>query len=140
MLYAMKRAPEIAWTVIAALLGWTICAAVLSLTAYATSFATAFAVNSVVAPVLFLLLAIGHFRRSEAMHPSFVAAVFAIVGVAFAFVTALTVPERGMASLHSLTGTWLPIALVFFGTWGVGLAVRDPSDRMGHRAEHVEDL
>lgn len=140
MLYAMKRAPEIAWTAIVALLGWTICAAVLSMTAYATSFQTAFAVNSVVAPVLFFIVAIGHFRRTESMSPSFVASVFAGVGVAFTLVTAVTVPERGMASLHSVTGTWLPIVLVFLGTWGTGLAVRDPSERTGPRSEHVEDI
>lgn len=137
---SMRSAPEIAWTAIVALLGWTMCAAVLSATAYATSFATAFSVNSILAPALFLIVAIAHFRRPGALHPAFVATVFAAVGIVYVLVTAVTVPERGLASLRSVTGTWLPLALVFFGTWIVGLGVRDPAERTWRRAEHVEDV
>lgn len=136
----MKTAREILMAALVALAGWTICAAIVSTTAYATSLATAFAVNSVVAPVLFVVVSVAYFRRGDASHPGLAALVFVLVGVAFTLVTAVTVPARGVASLGSVTGTWLPLALVFVATWCVGLAVRDPSDRTGPPAEHAEDI
>jgi hypothetical protein len=131
----MARARELGVAALVAVAGWTICAAVLSTTAYAASLATALAVNSVVAPVLFALVSIAFFRRPTALHPAVAGAVFVGVGIAFAVVTAVTVPARGVASLGSVTGTWLPLALVFVATWGIGLAARDPSERTRARSE-----
>jgi hypothetical protein len=94
----------------------------------------------VVAPAFFLVASLAYFRRGSALPSVAAAALFAFVGVVFTLATAVTVPERGMASLHSVTGTWLPLALVFVVTWGVGLASRVPDGRSGPRREHVEDV
>lgn len=101
-----------------ALIGWAACLAVL-LALWPVSATLATVLHAIVMPIVFVGIAVHYFRGRGAREPLPVAIVFA--GVAAVLdVGVIAVLERSFDVLASLGGTWVPVAVVFLGTWIAG--------------------
>jgi menaquinone-dependent protoporphyrinogen oxidase len=96
-----------------ALAGWAVCAA-LALALWSVASAHAAIVTRVIfAPLVFAAVANHYFARPGAREP--VPAALAIAGIAGAL-------DFAVLGAHGVVGLWLPLALVFFVTCGIGVA------------------
>ena len=108
-------------------LGWLVSAACLSVTFWLASLHTAFAVHGFALPVVLSLVALVYFRREEAMPPLRAALLFAVLALVLEVVLSRFLASRSYEPLTSAVGTWIPVLLVFFATWLIGIGAHEPS-------------
>jgi menaquinone-dependent protoporphyrinogen oxidase len=103
--------------------GWALAAGLLAILLRFVSPAVSVAVHDVAAPVIFTLVSLHYFRARGAREPLFTAASFTVFAALFDVLLAGGASMRGLSTLASLTGTWLPLLLVFLATWATGSLV-----------------
>jgi CHASE2 domain-containing sensor protein len=107
-----------------ALAGWVLCGATMFVGMAVTTSARALAIHAVAAPIIFAAISWVYFRRFGSWSPLSAASAFVGVVVAMDFFVVALFIEKSFDMFRSVTGTWLPFALIFISTWYTGLAVR----------------
>lgn len=101
--------------------GWALCAGVMGGLLQIAPLGVAIAAHDVLAPLIFVMLAVHYFRARGAREPLPIALAWTtIVAVLDAVVVAGAV-LRDFAMFRSFVGTWLPLGLIFVATWVTGL-------------------
>lgn len=100
------------------LAGWTACALTMALLLRLAGASTAIAIHAVAAPLIFGLLAWRYHVRRGARDPLPTAVVWTGIALGLDLVVAF-LSSNGM--FRSVTGTWLPLALIFLATWVTGV-------------------
>lgn len=105
--------------------GWAACGATMYLGRTHLPLWAALLLHALAAPVFFGLAAWVYYRRPEARRRVLAFAAINTLGVIVldVVVVALLV-ERSFAMFASVAGTWLPFALIFLASLGVGVSVR----------------
>lgn len=101
--------------------GWAVCAGLMLALLATVSEGLAVALHAVAAPLVFAGLAVHYFRLRGAREPLTAAFTFAGMVALLDGVVVAALVQRSGALLLSLPGFWLPLALIFFATWGVGV-------------------
>lgn len=100
--------------------GWTLCAAAMAFLLAIVGLTAALTLHAIAAPLFFTLIAWHYFRARGARDPMPVAIIWtgtvalldlAIIGGAV---------QRNWGMIRSVSGTWLPFALIFGATWATG--------------------
>jgi hypothetical protein len=121
-------AKSVGIVVVHALAGWTLCGATMFAGMAVTTPARALVIHDVAAPLIFAAVSWVYFRRAGSWSPLSAASAFVGVVVAMDFFVVALLIEKSFDMFRSVTGTWLPFALIFISTWCTGVAVR----RGGH--------
>jgi hypothetical protein len=107
-----------------ALAVWLACAATMGVGMAVTSLDVTLVVHAVAAPVFAAIAAAHYFRRFGYTSPlATAAAVLGFVVLVDFFLVALVI-NGSLEMFRSVLGTWLPFALIFAATAGVGWGVR----------------
>jgi len=104
-------------------LGAAVCAAVLAGLLRVASIPAAVSIHAVLAPLIFMGLAIHYFRPRGARDPLPVALIWAATAGALDAIVFAGVTRVGLEVLASFTAIWLPFGLVFLATWLTGLVM-----------------
>lgn len=99
---------------------WALCGAVMGVLMWATTTALALVVHGIAAPLIAIGVAWHYFSPKGARAALPVAATFAGIVVALDAVVVAGLILGSSAMLASITGFWLPVALIFLATWGTG--------------------
>jgi len=104
--------------------GWVLCGATMGVGMKVTTLEAAMILHAFAAPIIFTVLSLAYFHRSESWSPLRTATTFlGVVAVMDVFVVAALI-ERSFKMFESILGIWLPFFLIFLSTWLTGLAVR----------------
>jgi hypothetical protein len=114
-----------------AFLGWAACAAVMVVAIAGRNLETALFVRAIAAPFLFVGVASSYFARPTAFPPLRAACVMVGIVALLELIVVACFVERSLATFRSVTGTWLPLLLVFLAVWATGLARSLPGGRLG---------
>lgn len=84
----------------------------------------ALAIHAAVAPVAFSLVSWVYFTKFSYTSPLATALIF-VPFILFmdVFIVSLLI-EGNFSMFKSFTGTWLPMILIFFATWGTGTVIK----------------
>jgi menaquinone-dependent protoporphyrinogen oxidase len=102
-----------------AVMGWAACALATAAIAAVAGTGVALAIDAVLAPAVFFLVARHYFHPRGARGAVVTAITFATTMLLFNLVAMSLLPRRGVA-LVSLVGLWLPALLIFAVTWAMG--------------------
>jgi hypothetical protein len=103
---------------------WGLCGATMGVGMSITSLANALLIHAVAAPVIAAMVSFVYFSRFGYTTPLVTAScVLAFVVLVDFFLVALVV-NRSLDMFRSVTGTWLPFALIFSSTFVSGVLVR----------------
>ncbi len=119
----MSLSPLRKWTVILlhALAGWALCGAIMGIGMAVTSVGTTLIVHAIGSPLIFALVSWSYFSRFGYTAPLQTAIIFlSVVLVMDIFVAGLLI-QGNLDMFRSVLGTWIPLALSFTSTYGVGL-------------------
>lgn len=124
------------------LVGWAICAALMLGLLSAVSTGTAIALQAVAVPIVFIFVSWHYFAPVGTRSPLAVALTFTFLVAALDFVVIAGAIERNFEMFKSVTGVWLPLALIFFATYLTGVLMSMlpvPDSSKGHvtRARHA---
>lgn len=109
------------WRLLAhAVVGWALCAATMGALLHLVSLTAALVIHAVSAPLFFSALAWHYFHARGARDPLPTAITWTAVVMLLDLVVVAGGVQRTLAMFESITGTWLPFALVFLAAWGTG--------------------
>jgi menaquinone-dependent protoporphyrinogen oxidase len=100
--------------------GWALCAATTSLLLRSAGLTAALIVHAVAAPAIFVALARRYFRARGARDPLPTAVAWTAIVALLDAVVVAGAALHGPKAFGSVSGTWLPFALIFFATWATG--------------------
>lgn len=103
--------------------GWAACAAVLMLLLAITSTNTAIILHTIAAPIIFAIVSQRYFAARGTREPILTAAAFTAIVAILHLVVVSGLFIGSFAMWRTVTGMWLPLALVFFATWITGLTM-----------------
>ena len=121
---AQPRRNRITKMVGLALAGWMLCAATMGVGMSLLGLKVALIVHAVAAPIIFTGISLIYFKRLAYTTPLTTAAAFLAVVVFMDVVVVAALVQHSFAMFASLTGTWLPFALIFASTYITGTIVR----------------
>ncbi len=107
-----------------ALAGWLCCFAVMGICMTTLPLERALIVHAAAAPVLFAILSYRYFRKHPSPGPFQTACLFTGFVILMDFIVVALAINRSLAMFASLTGTWLPFALIFIAVWSTGSLIR----------------
>jgi menaquinone-dependent protoporphyrinogen oxidase len=102
------------------LTGWAACAATMAALTQIAGATIASVVHDVAAPAIFVALGERYFRARGARDPLPTAAAWTAIVAGLDGVVIAGGVQRSLAMFGSLTGTWLPLVLIFLATWATG--------------------
>jgi menaquinone-dependent protoporphyrinogen oxidase len=100
--------------------GWTLCAAVMAVLPAIVGLTAAMILHAIAAPLFFTLIAWHYFRARGARDPMPVAITWTSAVALLDLVIVAGAVQRDWGMFRSVTGTWLPFALIFVATWATG--------------------
>lgn len=103
-----------------AIVGWAACAALMAALLLMWSIGVALALHAVAVPLVFALVARHYFRARGARDAIGTALTFVATVALLDLVVVAGLIQRNLAMFASVTGTWLPLALIFGATWAMG--------------------
>lgn len=103
--------------------GWALCAAVMGILLSVASLGVAIAVHAVLAPMIFVMLAVHYFRARGARDPMPTALAWTSIVVSLDAAIVAGAVLRDFSMFGSFAGTWLPFGLIFLVTWITGFVV-----------------
>jgi menaquinone-dependent protoporphyrinogen oxidase len=106
-----------------AVVGWAMCATAMLTLLNLTSRGISLAAHALVVPMVFAFVARHYFMARGARDPVVVASVFTATVAVLDLAVVAGLGEHSLAMFRSLTGTWLPFALIFGVTWAMGEAI-----------------
>jgi menaquinone-dependent protoporphyrinogen oxidase len=100
--------------------GWASCAAIMAMLLRVSGVGTALVLHAAAVPLVFALVA-RHYFRARGARGSFEAALgFVGVVASLDLVVVAGLVQRSLAMFASVTGTWIPFALIVAVTWASG--------------------
>jgi menaquinone-dependent protoporphyrinogen oxidase len=103
-----------------ATVGWGSCAAIMAVLLETASMSAATLWHAIVTPLLFTAIAWHYFRLPGARAPLPTALVFALIVGLLDLIVVGGLLQQSLTLFTSVSGTWLPLALVLLTTWTVG--------------------
>ena len=117
--------------------GWALCAAAITGFGGLAPRWLALALHALAAPVVFAAVSYFYFRAPGARPPLAAALGFTVVVAALDAAVVAQYMLRSFDMFGSITGTWLPFALIFLATWATGAIMAmlpEPGARKPRRA------
>lgn len=114
---------ELSILAVHAVVGWVYCGALIGIGRQLMPLGDALIVHAIGAPIGFALLSWHYHRSFGFTSPVTTASLFLAIVVALDLLVVAVVVESSLAMFRSVVGTWLPFALIFAASYGVGAAV-----------------
>lgn len=115
-----QRGGSIGRLVAHGVVGWAACGVTMAGLLRVASAGVATAIHAAAAPLIFAFVALHYFRAPGARSATVTALTFATLVALLDLVVVANFVLKSFAMFGSLIATWLPFALIFLVTWGVG--------------------
>jgi hypothetical protein len=103
-----------------ATVGWAACAVLMAVLLRASSIGVALGVHAVAAPIIFVLVARHYFRERGALDSLSTAVPFLATVASLDAIVVAGLVQRSFDLFRSVSGTWIPLALIAAVTWATG--------------------
>ena len=100
--------------------GWALCGVVMGGLMAVAPLWLALTLHAIAAPAIFAVLSYFYFRAPGARQPLETALAFTVLVAVLDAVVVAGLVLRSFDMFASITGTWLPFALIFLATWAAG--------------------
>jgi menaquinone-dependent protoporphyrinogen oxidase len=127
-----------------AAVGWGVCAVLMGALIALVSPGAALVLNAVVTPLVFAAIARHYFAARGARDPLPTAATWTAIVAALDLGIVVLAGQRSLALFANIPRIWLPLALIFLVTWGIGALMstlpwpKPPSrETVGHRGRQA---
>ena len=114
---------QIVITIAHALVGWALCGATMGIGMAVTTLRRALIIHATAAPILFGAISCVYFTHFAYATPLVTALTFVGLVIAMDFFVVALLIQRKLEMFKSIGGTWLPFALIFSATYGVGCLI-----------------
>ena len=104
--------------------GWVLCDLTMVIGMAVTSMNTILIIHALAAPIYFTVLSWIYFRNFHYTPPLQTAGIFISFVILMDFFLVALVINKSLDMFASLTGTWIPFALIFSATYLTGLFVQ----------------
>lgn len=106
-----------------AFIGWAICAAIMGIGMQYFSLKTTLIIHAIGGPFGFAILSWFYFRKFDYTTPLQTAIIFVAFVIFMDFFIVALLIEKSLDMFKSVSGTWIPFALIFLATYFTGLIV-----------------
>jgi menaquinone-dependent protoporphyrinogen oxidase len=104
-----------------ALAGWALCAVTMTALLHLVSITSALVIHAAAAALIFTGIAWHYFRPRGARDPLPTAAVWTAAVALLDLLIVAVLVQHSLQMFVNLSGTWLPLALIFLATWATGV-------------------
>ncbi len=109
-----------------ALVGWALCGSIIGIGRSVTTMDNTLIIHAIGVPVIFSLLSLSYFRFFNYTTPLQAGVIFTGFAMLMDFFVIALFVEKSFAMFASVLGTWIPFALIFLSTFGIGWFVTRP--------------
>jgi hypothetical protein len=116
---------QIAITITHALVGWALCGATMGIGMATTMLKRALIIHAIAAPIIFGIISYVYSTQFAYTTPLVTALIFVGLVIAMDFFVVALLIQRKLDMFKSVTGTWLPFALIFSVTYDIGCLINN---------------
>jgi hypothetical protein len=103
-----------------AVVAWALCGAIVFVGRQLWTMETTLIIHAIGAPIIAAGVSISYFTYFNYTTPVQTAAIFVLSAISLDFIVVATLIEKSYEMFTSPIGTWIPFALMFAATFGVG--------------------